>query len=192
MNKRSALMLVLFVVLAVLVFLFFRTSGREKIVKATAGTSTAEAVQNAPDKPTKTVSLFFLREGDGRLVAEERPIATDASLVREAEEVLAELIKGPSGELVATIPAETKLGRLFLTKDGTAYVDFSRDLVDNHPSGTAAEISTVYAVVNSLTYNFKSIKRVFILVEGEERETLNGHLELDRPFLPDYSLIAKR
>jgi len=192
MNKRSAILLGLCLVLAVLVVLFFRTSGREEIVTAAAGTSTAGAVKDAPDKPTKTISLFFLREGDGRLVAEERPIATDASLVHEAEEVLAELIKGPSGELVATVPAETKLGRLFLTKDGTAYVDFSRDLVDNHPSGTAAEISTVYAVVNSLTYNFKSIKRVFILVEGEERETLNGHLGLDRPFLPDYSLIAKR
>jgi spore germination protein GerM len=192
MTKRSALLLGLCIGLAVLVVLFFRTSGREKIVTAAAGPSTAETIQNAPDKPTKTVSLFFLREGDGRLVAEERPIVTDASLVHEAEEVLAELIKGPSGELVATVPAETKLGRLFLTKDGTAYVDFSRDLVDNHPSGTEAEISTVYAVVNSLTYNFKTIKRVFILVEGEERETLNGHLELDRPFLPDYSLIAKR
>ena len=192
MNKRSALLLGLCIGLAALVVLFFRTSGREKIVTAAAGPSTAEAVQNAPEKPTKVISLFFLREGDGRLVAEERPIATDASLVHEAEEVLAELIKGPSGELVATVPAETKLGRLFLTKDGTAYVDFSRDLVDNHPSGTEAEISTVYAVVNSLTYNFKSIKRVFILVEGEEKETLNGHLELDRPFLPDYSLVAKR
>ena len=192
MTKRFALLLVLCAALAVLVFLFFRMSGREKIVKAAAGTSTAETAQNPPDRPTKTVSLFFLRESDGRLAAEERPIAADASLVREAEEVVAELIKGPSGELVATVPAETKLGRLFVTKDGTAYVDFSRDLVDNHPSGTAAEISTIYAVVDSLTYNFKSIKRVFILIEGEERETLNGHLELDRPFLPDYSLIAKR
>ena len=192
MTKRFALLLVLCAALAVLVFLFFRMSGREKFVKAAAGTSTAETAQNPPDRPTKTVSLFFLRESDGRLAAEERPIAADASLVREAEEVVAELIKGPSGELVATVPAETKLGRLFVTKDGTAYVDFSRDLVDNHPSGTAAEISTIYAVVDSLTYNFKSIKRVFILIEGEERETLNGHLELDRPFLPDYSLIAKR
>jgi spore germination protein GerM len=192
MNRKSALMLVLLAVLAVLVVLFFRTSGRERIMKAEAGTPSAGAAPAAADKPTKTVTLFFLREDDGRLAAEERQIATDASLVREAEEVLAELIKGPRGELVATIPAETKLGRIFLTKDGTAYVDFSRDLVDNHPSGTTAEISTIYAIVDSLTYNFKSIKKVFILIDGEERETLNGHLGLDRSFLPDYSLVAKR
>ncbi len=192
MNKRSALLLVLFVVLAILVVIFFRTSGREELVKVSAGTSPAGDVRALPEKPAKTVSLFFLRESDGRLEAEERSIETNPSLVREAEEALAELIKGPSGELVGTVPPETKLGRLFLTKDGTAYVDFSRDLIDNHPSGTAAEISTVYAVVDTLTYNFKSIKRVFILIDGEERETLNGHIELDRPFLPDYSLIAKR
>lgn len=192
MSKRSAFLLVLFLVLAVLAVIFFRTSGREELVKASGGTPPANEVQALPEKPAKTVSLFFLRESDGRLAAEERPIETSVSVIREAEETLAELIKGPRGELVATIPAETKLGRLFLTKDGTAYVDFSRDLIDNHPSGTAAEISTVYAVVNTLTYNFKPIKRVFILIDGEEKETLNGHIELDRPFLPDYSLIAKR
>jgi len=192
MSKKSALLLVLFLVLAVLAVIFFRTSGREELVKAPAEKPPAGEVQALPEKPVKTVSLFFLRESDGRLVAEERPIETNVSLVREAEETLTELIKGPSGDLVATVPAETKLGRLFLTKDGTAYVDFSRDLVDNHPSGTAAEISTVYAVVDTLTYNFKAIKRVFILIDGEERETLNGHIEIDRPFLPDYSLIAKR
>lgn len=192
MNKKSVILIALCVILAALVVCFFLMSGREEIVKAGGEAPKTEASQSAPETPTKTVSLFFLRESDGRLAAEERPIAADASLAREAEEVLAELIKGPTGELVATVPAETKLGRIFVTKEGTAYVDFSRALVDNHPSGTAAEIATVYAVVNSLTYNFKSIKRVFILIDGEERETLNGHIELDRPFLPDYSVVAKR
>jgi len=192
MNKRSAILVGLCVILAALIVFFFLTSGREEIVKTTAETQPAEAVPGAMEPPAKTVSLFFLRESDGRLEAEERSITPNSSMTREIEEVLAELIKGPSGDLVATVPAETKLGRVFITKEGTAYVDFSRALVDNHPSGTAAEIATVYAVVNSLTFNFKSIKRVFILIDGEEKETLNGHIELDRPFLPNYSLVAKR
>ena len=35
------------------------------------------------------------------------------------------------------------------------------------------------------------IKKVFILVDGEERETLDGHITLDRAFAPDFSLVAK-
>jgi len=56
--------------------------------------------------------------------------------------------------------------------------------------GTSAEIETIYAVVDSLAYNLKSIKKVCLLVDGEERETLAGHIAIDRPILPDFSLIA--
>ena len=133
MNKKSAILIGLGVILAALAAFFFLTSGREEIVKAKAEPPKADAVPSAMETPTKTVSLFFLRESDGRLAAEERSIPADASLAREAEQVLAELIKGPSGDLVATVPAETKLGRIFVTKEGTAYVDFSRALVDNDP-----------------------------------------------------------
>ncbi len=191
-RNKNALAVALFVLLAVLVVIFFRTSGREQIRKSEDVSPSSASAQIPPEKPVKTVSLFFLREEDGLFVPEEREIAADASLVREAKEVITELIKGPRGDLVSPLPPETKLGQLFITRDGTAYVDVSKDLVDYHPSGTAAEMSTVYTIVNSLTYNFKAIKKVFILIEGEERETLGGHISLDRPFLPDYSLVAKR
>ena len=191
-KRKNVLAAALFVLLAVLVVVFFRTSGREQIRRSKDVSSSSASVQNTAEKQMKTVSLFFLREEDGLLVPEEREIAADASLVREAKEVISELIKGPRGDLVSPLPPETKLGQLFITKDGTAYVDVSKDIVDYHPFGTAAEMSTVYTIVNSLTYNFKPIKKVFILIEGEERETLGGHISLDRPFLPDYSLVAKR
>jgi spore germination protein GerM len=191
MDKKSSLAIALCVVLAALVVAFFWSSGNERLRKSDGRPFASEPAAPS-DRETKSVSLFFLREDDGLLVAEQREIAADASIVREAEAVITELIKGSRGELVSPLPPETKLSQLFITKEGTAYVDFSRDLIDNHPSGAAAEISTVYAVVNSLAYNFKSIKKVFILIDGEERETLAGHLSLDRPFSPNYSLIAKR
>jgi len=192
MDKKKIVFAALFVLLAVLVVVFFRMSGRELIKRTADRPSSSASALTSAEKQTKRVSLFFLREEDGLLVPEEREIGADEALAREAEEVIAELIRGPRGELVSPLPPETKLVQLFITADGTAYVDFSRDLIVNHPSGTSAEISTVYAIVNSLTYNFKPIKKVFILVEGEEHETLGGHLSLDRPFLPDYSLIARR
>jgi len=92
--------------------------------------------------------------------------------------------------LISPLPPETRLRQLFITRSGVAYVDFSKELADRHPSGSSAEIATIYSVVNSLTYNFKSIKKVFILVEGGEKETLGGHISLSQAFAPRYSLSA--
>jgi len=191
-RKKAALIAGLTVLLAVLVFLFFHSGGRERLKESEGQGASSSEAKTPPDRATKTVRLYFPREEDGLLVPEERQIVADPSLAREAEEVLAELISGPRGDFLPSLPAETKVGRVFVLKDGTAYVDFTRDIAEKHPSGTEAEMITIFAVVNSLTVNFTSIKKVFILIDGEERETLNGHLSLDRPFLPDYSLIAKR
>jgi spore germination protein GerM len=192
-SPKTALVIALAILLAALVFIFFRSGTREVILKSgDAATASAGDTTTRPEaKLTKKVTLFFVRPSDGLLAPEEREIAASDSLIQETEEFIAELIKGPTGELAAALPAETKLGRIYVTRNGTAYVDFSRELVDKHPSGTTAELSTIYAVVDGLAYNFKSIKKVFLLVAGEERETLAGHIGLDQAFLPDYSRIAK-
>jgi germination protein M len=191
--NKTMVAIALAILLIVLAFVFFQAGSREVLKKSLrrsqADSTAATLLESAA---TKKVILYFVREQDGLLAPEERDIRTDPSVVREAEAVVAELIKGPSGDLDASLPPETKLSRVFVTNEGTAYVDLSRDLIDNHPSGTTAELATIYSVVNSLTANFKAIKKVFILIEGEERETLGGHIGLDRPFLPNASLIAKK
>ena len=197
---KTALVVGLLIVLAVLVAVFFRSGAREVIRKSEPAAAAAPGPAGAPApppdasaaQPTLKVSVFFVRPSDGLLAPEEREIPASDSLVQETEAFIAELIKGPAGDLAAAVPPGTKLGRVYITKEGTAYVDFSRELVENHPSGTSAELSTVYAVVDGLAFNFKAVKKVFILVDGEERETLAGHIGLDRPFSPDYSLIAKK
>jgi spore germination protein GerM len=190
-RKKAVLFLILFFLLVVLAVVFFKNSGSERIKKSGEIPQPLVSAETPVQKTMKKVTLFFLREEDNQLVPEEREINSDPSAVREAEEVVAELIKGSKAGLVSSLPPETRLAQLFITKEGVAYVDFSKDLIEKHPSGSAAEISTVYSIVNSLTYNFKPIKKVFILIEGEERETLGGHISLDHPFLPDYSLVVK-
>ena len=183
---------VLFVALGVLVFVFFGTGARESLRRTDEPSTTIAPEPPAEERPLKTVTLFFPREADGMLVPETREIASGVSPAREAEEALAELIKGPRGELVPAVPAETRLARLFITRDGTAYADFNRELAQNHPSGTEAEMQTVFSIVDTLAVNFPSIKKVVLLIDGEERETLAGHLCLDRAFLPDFTLTVRR
>jgi spore germination protein GerM len=98
----------------------------------------------------------------------------------EAKEVIDELIKGPKGKLIRTLPPRTRLLALRIDDEGVAKVNFDRALSKDHPGGSSAEIMTVYSIVNSLTLNFPQIKKVQILIEGR-RENITGHLVLDRP-----------
>jgi spore germination protein GerM len=189
--RKWALLALSAVVLVVLAVIFFRSGGQELIKpRGEAGPAAAPRESEQPAK-SKVVTLFFGSEDDSLLHAEERKIAPNPSVVQEATEVVQELIKGPEKGLLAALPPETKLRQLFVTKEGVAYVDFSKELIDKHPSGSSAELSTVYSVVNTLAYNFKSIKKVFILVEGAEKETLGGHINLSEAFVPVFSLNAQ-
>jgi len=193
-SRRQVIFLSLLAVLLVfLVVRFFQSGNREEIFPAESAASPAagEAPPEAAG-PRRAVTVYFPRERDDLLVGEIREIAADAAPAREARAILAELLKGSAEGNLSPFPPETKLVQVFVTKNGTAYVDFSREIVARHPSGTSAELATVYAVVNSLTANLKAVKNVFILVDGEERETLSGHISLDRSLRPNMTLVAKK
>jgi len=179
------------IVVLVLAAVLFRGEGGEKI-KSAVEISPAESPPEPPSaREAKTVRLFFLSEEDSLLHPEPREILAGPSIVEEAEQVVEELIRGSDKGYVSPLPPETKLRQLFVTKDGVAYVDLSREIMEKHPSGSSAELATVYSIVNTLAYNFKPIKKVFLLVEGSEKETLSGHINLSQPFVPLYSLNAK-
>jgi hypothetical protein len=190
-RKRLTILGFLLVFLVVLVFVFFKTGVREKI-RPSPLVPTPESME-LPGKPGARIEvvLFFLSEKDTYLHSEKREIDAGVSLVRQAKLAVEELLKGSQLGYISPFPPQTKLRELHVTRSGVAYVDFSKDIIEKHLSGSSAEISTIYSVVNSLAYNFDSIKRVFILIEGREKETLGGHISLNKPFLPLYDLIAK-
>ena len=138
-----------------------------------------------------TVYLFFQSSEGNWLIEEERHIYYTTSITDQAKQVVVELIKGPSKSyLLPTIPPSTSLRELFLTRQGIAYVDLSRQFISEHWGGTTGEMMTIYSIVDTLTINFPSIQKVQILVEGKEIETLAGHLDLRKPLDKDLSIIA--
>lgn len=192
MDKKKLVILgFLFVVLAVLVIVFFTSGIKEKIIPAILTSPPEVEPLSVQPGQTRTVVLFFLSEDDTLLHPEEREIPADSSVVRQAKQTIVELIKGSQKGYISPFPPEAQLRELFVTNEGVAYVDFNKEIVEKHLSGSSAEISTIFSVVNSLAYNFDSIKKVFILIDGRERETLGGHISLSRPFLPLYDLIAR-
>ncbi|MFQ5721094.1 MAG: GerMN domain-containing protein [Candidatus Aminicenantales bacterium] len=189
--KKLIILGSLIVLLAVLVVIFFRSGGEEKIKPSVEiSAPEAETPLKMPGE-TKKVVLFFPSEEDFLLHPEEREIIANDSTAKEAKETIEELLKGSKRGYISPFPPETKLRELYITKEGVAYVDFTKEIQEKHLRGSSAEIATVFSIVNSLAYNFKSIKKVFILIDGGEKETLGGHLSLAYPFFPKYDLLAE-
>jgi spore germination protein GerM len=156
-----------------------------------AATSTTKRPEEQPVNQRRiNVKLFFGTAGSGMLQSEDRFVPYHDTLHDQAFEVLKELMRGPEGDLVKTVPDGTEARDLFITKDGIAYADFSGALSEKHQGGSLAEMNTVFSIVNSLTLNFPEIKRVQILIEDRAVDTLNGHMDLSRPLRPDPTLIA--
>lgn len=189
LNRRAFLGVLLLVVgVGVIGFLLGR-----------ALTPSAPVPQTAPiqdgipaEDTTRLVRLFFAVPDADKLQEEERTIPRAASFVAEAKRTVTELIKGPEGDLNPTIPSDVKLRQLYIDSQGTAYVDFSRDLQTKHPGGSGGELLTIYSIVDTLTANFDQIHQVKILVEGSEVLTLAGHIDTRHPFRPRYSLERVR
>lgn len=139
----------------------------------------------------RDVTLYFSDPEGEYLVGEKRGILKRPDIEEEAEEMIGELIKGSQKKLISTLPPRTELLAFQLDERGIAKVNFNKALSQNHPGGSSAEVMTVYSIVNSLTLNFLEIRRVQILVEGKEIETITGHLSLRQPLSSKPDLIKK-
>lgn len=137
------------------------------------------------------VFIFYQSSRRNLLLPEENEIFRTERLTDQAKQVIELLARGPAGDgAVSPLPPGTRLRSIFLFDDGLAVADFSGEMSRAHPGGCWGERASIYAVVNSLTFNFPSIRRVKIMVEGREAETLAGHLSLARPFVMDLSMVG--
>ena len=150
-----------------------------------------EVTKRSVSKEQKNVTLFFSDEEGDYLIGERNRITKRDRVEEEAKELVAELIRGPKGKLIPTLPPQARLLSLHVDETGVAKVSFSKAFTADHPGGSSAEIMTVYSIVNSLTTNFPQIKRVQILIEGKKSETLAGHLSLEQPTSSRPDLIKK-
>ncbi|MDK2897099.1 MAG: hypothetical protein PWP04_1219 [Candidatus Atribacteria bacterium] len=139
-------------------------------------------------EPNKVkVTLFFTDLEFSGLVGEDREIVQDERFLSHIAE---ELLKGPADpSLYNPIPAGTRLNSVFL-ENGFLYIDLSEEMAENQSGGTTQEVLSVFSLVNTFT-SLDQVKRVKILIEGEERTTLCGHIDISEPLERNEQLFAK-
>lgn len=191
-KKKLVIIAVLLSLFVVLVVIYLNLGGNARPKPAAFVSPGAGESESEEPKELQTIILFFPSEQDGLLHKEKREIVPEPSVALQAKRIVAELLSGSQLGFLSPIPPDTRLRELYITEEGVAYVDFSREIMDKHLSGSSAEMSTIYSIVNSIAFNLKAVKEVFILVDGGEKKTLGGHIDLTSPFQPIYDIVAEQ
>ncbi len=86
-------------------------------------------------------------------------------------------IRNPAAITTDEFPAPARSSGIQL-----AVVNLTKAFVDGHASGIEAEDLTMRAIIATLHANFPEIAQVRFLVDGQPRDTLNGHADLSHAY----------
>jgi hypothetical protein len=144
---------------------------------------TQPTVVNPSDPKVKAKLFWASGADDGTLspVTVELPLASDPVL--RSKQVLNTLLAGPVDTELRTLPPDAALLAFYLLPDGTAIADFSEALATSIPSGIESEQMAVDSIAKTLEANVPRVRRLKILIHGQEMETLAGHLDLSQAFV---------
>jgi hypothetical protein len=152
--------------------------------------STAPPAAETAAETAHIRATLFVGSSDGTSLAQvQREVPLAADPVAQGRQILLALLQPAPAPYVSLIPAGTML-RAFYIADGDAFVDLSVEASSAHPGGSFTELLTVQAIVQTVTSNLRSARRVQILIDGNEVDTLAGHVDLRRPLAADPSVIA--
>jgi len=135
------------------------------------------------------VKLFFLSETSQYLQPVYREIEVPEIREELYKKFIALLLAGDTGH-ITPVPGGVQLRSLhYLGAREMLLLDFTEPLASAFPGGTSAELEFIYFMVDNICYNFREIKKVKFLIGGNESKTLAGHLDLERPFFPDFAWL---
>lgn len=130
--------------------------------------------------PTERVTLFVAYDDDGTLHAQSAQIPLPSGRQQRAEELLRALLaiyldKSSSPHRLGS---GAEIRSVFLVDPGVAVIDINSAFADTHRSGVLVEELSVMSLIHTISANTPGIQKVKILVEGRQRETLAGHVDL--------------
>lgn len=179
--KITMLVLLLFILAGVLYLNFSKESEQLLKEEIAIGTDTGEKIET---------ELYFSSIDGMFLVPENREVKKSDEINNQIKIVLLELINGPKdANLAPTIPYGTNINEVYMDQQNTLYIDFTNEIKENHSGGSTGELLTVYSIVNTITSNFHSVKKVQILINRDTVDSLAGHIDISMPIKEDKSII---
>lgn len=164
---------------------------------APAPTAAAPDAAVAPPEPEAPAAvpkikatLYFASEDGMRLVPSQQDVPLAEGVMAQARAIVeTQLAAAAPAPLASTIPQGARLRGLFISERNEAFVDLDATIRTAHPGGTLQELMTVYTIVNAVLTNLPTLQEVQLLIDGQEVDTLAGHVDLRRPLRKNEGLI---
>jgi hypothetical protein len=171
--------------IAVLVGLINLHSLRERVRRLAEMRSSEEQARHevlAPPIFTPTdvtvKAKIFWAAGPDKIAPVEIDLPLSADPVERSKQLLHTLIAAPPNPGARTIPADAVLLDFYVLPDGTAIADFSDALTAEMPSGILSEEMAVDSIAQTLESNVPILRRLKIVIHGQEVDTLAGNVDL--------------
>ena len=134
--------------------------------------------------------LYFQGVDQKTLIPEHRSLPPTDQLQESVRQVLDELISGPHTELLPVIPKSTRVRGVFWdSATGLVIVDFSEEILSDHPGQLNSEWATLFGVTNTVISTDKRIKAVQFLVEGRILENEDTVWDWSLPYELNLSFV---
>ena len=144
----------------------------------------------ATEGPKIKATLFFASEDGQRLTGVQQDVPLAEGTVAQARALIEALLSVPAPPpYSSTVPQGTTLRGLYVSDRFEVFVDLDATVRTKHPGGSMQELLTVYSVVNTLLVNLPTMTEVQILIDGQEADSLAGHVDLRRPLRKNEGLI---
>jgi len=132
---------------------------------------------STPTDVTAKAKIFWASGPDSVAPVDvELPLSADP--VERSKQLLRKLISDPPSSDQRTLPADATLLDFYVLPDGTAVADFSDAVASEMPSGILSEQLAVDSIVRTLEINVPGLRRLKILIHGQEVDTLAGNVDL--------------
>ena len=159
----------------------------KQLTEKTAEQARRELLPPAPassgDPRVKAKMYWGSKSEEGPLMPVTVELALSSDPALRAKQVLNTLLAGPVAPEARTLPADAALLAFYLLPDGTGVADFSESMSTSIPSGIQSEQMAVDSITRTLEANVPQVRRLKILIHGQEMDTLAGHLDLTQTFL---------
>ena len=142
-------------------------------------TETPTTVSPAVQNQKISIKVYYPDDSGINLIGVKRTV----EIKNDADKYLVAirlLMKNPEEkDLTVIFPKNAKINNVTFA-DGTAFVDFDKNITKSFVGGSTGEELLVGSVVKTLC-EFKEVQQVRFLVDGKEIETLSGHMDLSAP-----------
>jgi len=132
---------------------------------------------STPTDVTVKAKIFWAA-GPDRIAPVEIALPLSADAAVRSKQLLHALSANPPTPGQRTIPEDAVVLGFYILPDGTAVADFSDALTSEMPSGILSEQMAVNSIARTLGSNVPGVRRLKILIHGQEVDTLAGNVDL--------------